>query len=342
MTRWLDDPIAAADGLIESVLGDVLGHAGGRLLIANQHGRLRGQLKSRGVEADLWNRRIARNGEVASPWPSGSEYDCIILRLPKSKPEQDMTVHALAARLAPSGRIVIYGGNDEGIKPIAKRIGALFLNVDTRAARGHGRVIEASMLRADAAIKGALDQWAQVRDMTLGSSTRAWLSYPGLFAGGALDEGTALLLAHLPPIDDNAAVLDYGCGTGVVAAAILNANRTARLTLLDNDTLALVAARHNSGATDALTGVSLDACGARRFDLIVSNPPLHVGVREDHGALQQLIASAPAFLKPNGMLQMVVQRRIPLERQLGQHFASIAITAETNAFRIWRASGAKR
>ena len=222
MTRWLDDPIAAADGLIESVLGDVLLSVAGRVLIANQHGRLRGQLTSRGVEADQWNRRIARNGEVASPWPSGSEYDCIILRLPKSKPEQDMTVHALAARLAPSGRIVIYGGNDEGIKPIAKRIGALFQTVDTRAARGHGRVIEASSVRADAAIKGALDQWAQVRDMTigtLGTSTRAWLSYPGLFAGGALDEGTALLLAHLPPIADNAAVLDYGCGTGVVAAA---------------------------------------------------------------------------------------------------------------------------
>ena len=273
MTRWLDDPIAAADGLIESVLGDVLLSVAGRVLIANQHGRLRGQLTSRGVEADQWNRRIARNGEVASPWPAGGEFDCIILRLPKSKPEQDMTVHALAALLTHSGRLVIYGGNDEGIKPIAKRIGALFQTVDTRAARGHGRVIEASSLRADAAIKGALDQWAQVRDMTLGASTRAWLSYPGLFAGGALDEGTALLLAHLPPIADNAGVLDYGCGTGVVAAAVLNANRSARLTLLDNDTLALVAGQRNSGATDAINGVSLDACGARRVDLIISNPP---------------------------------------------------------------------
>ena len=346
MTRWLDDPIAAADGLIESVLGDVLLSVAGRVLIANQHGRLRGQLKSRGVEADLWNRRIARNGEVACPWPAGGEFDCIILRLPKSKPEQDMTVHALAALLTHSGRLVIYGGNDEGIKPIAKRIGALFQTVDTRAARGHGRVIEASSLRADATIKGALDQWAQVRDMTLGTTlgtgTRPWLSYPGLFAGGALDEGTALLLTHLPPIADNAAVLDYGCGTGVVAAAILAATPSANVTLLDNDTLALVAARHNSGASDTITGVSLDACGARRFDLIVSNPPLHVGVREDHGALEQLIASAPRFLKTNGVLQMVVQRRIPLERQLGQHFASVAITAETNAYRIWRASGAKR
>jgi 16S rRNA (guanine1207-N2)-methyltransferase len=342
MTRWLDDPTAAADDLIESVLDDLGMAAGQRVLITNQHGRLAGQLVTRGIRAVLWNRRIARNGEPATPWPGDEFYDRSLLRLPKSKPEQDMTLHALAARLAPGGRLTIYGGNDEGIKPIAKRLGDLFAYVELRAARGHGRVIEASLLHGHAIIKGTLDQWAQTREIAIGGRRRAWLSYPGLFADGALDDGTALFLAHLPPVAGNAAMLDYGCGTGVLAAAILQATPTARVTLLDNDTLALAAARHNTGTTGAVTGVSLDSCGARRFDFIASNPPLHVGVREDHTALDRLIAGAPAYLTANGTLQMVVQRRIPLERQLGQHFATVSIAAETSHFRIWRATGPKR
>lgn len=342
MTRWLDDPTAAAGDLIESACDDLNLGAAQRVLIANQHGRLAGQLKARDIAADVWNRRIARDGEPASPWPGDNLYDLVLLRLPKSKPEQDMTVHALSARLAPNGRLVVYGGNDEGIKPIAKRLGEIFGVIGTRAARGHGRVIEASALRADAAIKGTLDQWAQVREIAIGTRTRPWLGYPGLFAGGALDDGTALFLAHLPPIAANAAVLDYGCGTGVLAAAILDANPTARVTLLDNDCLALVAARHNTGSTDTITGVSLDACGARRFDVIVSNPPLHAGVREDHTALDALIAEAPAHLTASGTLQMVVQRRIPLERQLAAHFSSVTIAAGDGRFRIWRATGPKR
>ena len=60
---------------------------------------------------------------------------------------------------------------------------------------------------------------------------------------------------------------------------------------------------------------------AADYAAILSNPPLHKGIAEDHALLEQLIADAPAHLAPGGCLQIVVQRRIPLDRLLAKHFA---------------------
>jgi 16S rRNA (guanine1207-N2)-methyltransferase len=342
VTRWIDDPIGAADSLIESVLDEVQLTRDCRVLIANQHGRLLGQLRARGVSAEVWNRRIARDGDGATPWPPLRAYDVILLRLPKSKPEQEMTIHVLAPRLVAGGRLIVYGGNDEGIKPLAQRLTNVFQVVVTRAARGHGRIVEARDLIDRAALKSPGAAWAVTRDIALSGGVRCWQSYPGLFAGGTLDDGTALCLDHLPTLDVGAKVLDYGCGTGVLAAAILKVEPTACLTLLDNDTLALTAAQENTGASDTVLGVSLGACGPRTFDLIISNPPLHVGVREDHTAINQLMADAPGRLHKDGVLQMVVQRRVMLQRPLAERFNQVESIAEDARYRIWRASHPKR
>jgi 16S rRNA (guanine1207-N2)-methyltransferase len=342
MTRWIDDPTAAADSLIESVFDDLELRTDQRLLLAYQDGRVPGQLRRRGLQCDVWNRRIVRNGDTAAPLPPVGPFDAVLLRLPKSKPEQDMAVRVLAGRLVVGGRLIVYGGNDEGIKPMAARLSEHFATVLLRAARGHGRILDASSLRDTSIATEDLSAWAQVSHIQIAGAARAWRSYPGLFADGALDAATALMLGHLPAVKSNASVLDYGCGTGVIAAAVLEKEPAAKITLLDNDTLALLAAQFNTGATDAILGVSLGAAGARRFDLIASNPPIHVGVREDHAALNALIADAPTHLNKGGAMLLVVQRRVMLQQLLAAHFATVEIVAEDTRFRVWRASDAKR
>ena len=73
------------------------------------------------------------------------------------------------------------------------------------------------------------------------------------------------------------------------------------------------------------------------YAAILSNPPLHKGIAEDHALLEQLIADAPAHLRAGGCLQIVVQRRIPLERLLAKHFADVTVPAENGRYRVWRA-----
>ena len=163
------------------------------------------------------------------------------------------------------------------------------------------------------------------------------MSYPGTFAAGRLDEGTALLLSAMPPLPAGARVLDYGCGSGGIAAGVLALQPTLTVDALDNDAVALEAARENVPTARLILGIRIADAGRTDYDAILSNPPLHEGIAEDHAMLDRLVADAPSHLLPGGLLQIVVQRRVPLERRLAKHFASARIVAQTGRYRVWRA-----
>ena len=149
---------------------------------------------------------------------------------------------------------------------------------------------------------------------------RAWVTYPGVFAKGRIDEGTALLAGALPSLPAGAAVLDYGCGTGVITAHARAKEPSLTVDMLDNDAVALAAARENVPEARAVLGARIADAGGGRYAAILSNPPLHRGIAEDHALLHQLIADAPKPLAPGGLLQIVVQRRIPLDEAAGPAF----------------------
>lgn len=181
--------------------------------------------------------------------------------------------------------------------------------------------------------RGGLDSFRstsslQLAPSYLSSATSAcdeisWVVYPGLFAGGKLDVMTSFLLAHIEPISSlyeapgQAAaapirVLDFACGSGVIAAALaLRARhgstgaprkgmrqggrpRSVVIDALDADTVAVNAASLNLGVGSSVPGDSFDGAvqvslnvvlsdgftaltQEQKYDWIVSNPPLHRG-----------------------------------------------------------------
>ena len=132
-------------------------------------------------------------------------------------------------------------------------------------------------------------------------------------------------------------MLDYGCGSGVIGAAALAQEPSIVLDMLDSDTVALEAARENVPGARAVSGTRLADAGCKAYAAILSNPPLHQGVAEDHTLLEQLVADAPSHLAPGGVLQIVVQRRLPLDRLFAEHFGNADVVAENGRFRVWRA-----
>jgi 16S rRNA (guanine1207-N2)-methyltransferase len=333
MSRWADDPHAAADALILRSLGDI--GLGGRVLLVNQGGGLPGRLKAEGLAFELWNRRLVQ-GLPAATWPASGPFDVALVRLPKARDEQAMTLHATLGVLGVGGRLVLYGGNDEGIRPAAAMLKKLADGAETVAVGGHGRVVAARRAATTLGLRDSLAAWRAVSRLEIGGVARDWVSYPGTFAAGRLDEGTALLLSVLPPLEAGARVLDYGCGSGAIAAAILARQPGLSIDALDNDVVALEAARENVPAARLVPGTALADAGRRDYDAILSNPPLHAGIAEDHALLDRLAAEAPSHLAPGGLLQMVVQRRVPLDRRLALHFATVEIAAETGRYRVWR------
>jgi 16S rRNA (guanine1207-N2)-methyltransferase len=340
MTRWARDPEGAADALILHSLDEIA--IVGRVLAVNQGGALPAAVRRHGADCTVWNRRLAVPAAVpAAPWPPQGPFDLAFVRLPKAREEQAMTVHATLSVLRPGGRLVLYGGNDEGIRSADAVLGEIASDVTTLAARGHGRVLAA--LRGDRAgqARATLEAWRAVARMEIAGSARDWVSYPGCFAAGRIDEGTALLLGALPPLvpplTSGAHVLDYGCGTGIIAATLLAIEPALKVDTMDNDSVALAAARENVPAARRILGTRLVDAGRRDYAAILSNPPLHQGIAEDRIQLERLIADAPARLAPGGILQLVVQRRIAIERELARHFATVATVAETARYSVLRA-----
>ncbi len=275
--------------------------------------------------------RYAFGGRVAQPWPPVGRLAGAVLRQPRGWGAFAMTLHALAAQLPPGAPLWIYGGNDEGVTSIPKRLEGLFAEPETLAIKRRARVLE--LRRTDAPARGGLEDWREV--VRVGDAEL--VSYPGLFAHGRLDPGTALLLDVLPKIWADQSVLDFGCGAGVIAHAVRQRVPEVRLTLLDMDSVALHAARQNVPDAACVLSDGWSAVPAKRdFDLILSNPPLHRGKEEDFGALDALVRGAKDRLKPRGALIAVVQRSAGVGKLFGAALRNAEMLAETPQYQVWR------
>ena len=112
---------------------------------------------------------------------------------------------------------------------------------------------------------------------------------PGLAFGTGTHPTTALCLEHLaacPPVDET--VIDYGCGSGLLAIAALRLGAR-QVIAIDNDPQALVATRENArrnGVADPLTVGGVDTA-LPAADRVLAN--ILAGV---------LIEQAPTLIKP--------------------------------------------
>ena len=63
----------------------------------------------------------------------------------------------------------------------------------------------------------------------------------------------------------------------------------------------------------------------------------HVLEEFDHRSLNELITEAPRHLTARGVLQIVVQRRVPVLPLLRQRFARVGVAEQTEGYRVVRA-----
>ena len=291
-------------------------------------------LDGKGIAVAVWNRRAFGNRRATS-WPPEGPFGSVALRLPRAKEELDMMLHGAAGSLAPGGVVLVYGAKDEGIGSVPRRLEPLFQEVETVEVGGHCRIIRGRLRQGPTTGQSGLHEWRQVIKLEHGPLGRDWISYPGVFAHGRLDAGTRLLLDSVPDLPQEARVLDYGCGSGVVAAMVRILYPQVRLELLDVDAVSLVAARENVPDARVLLRDGLPVPDEEGFHAILSNPPFHRGKTEEPEMVLDLIRGAPALLQPRGGLVLVAQRRLPLEGAFQGAFRKSSVRMEDGAFKVW-------
>jgi len=268
------------------------------------------------------------------PWPPAGPFDSVALRMPRSREAYVMALHAMAANMREGAVLYVYGANDEGIRSAPKAFSPFFADAETVIAKSHARVWRARRTPSHAGLRGTLADWRVVTRLSIGARVRDWVSYPGVFAHGRVDAGTALLIGNLPPVARYARALDFGAGSGLIARALVDAGATVEM--LEADAVALEAARENVPEARAVLGAELCALGKARFGLIASNPPIHKGRARDLTVMSRLVAEAPRCLTASGVLLLVTERTVPVPRLAKDQFATIELIVEQSGYRIWR------
>lgn len=271
----------------------------------------------------------------AFPSPGEDKYDWIIINLPRQKALLTMMLECTTALLATHGVLWLAGENRAGIKSADRLLKLHYEQVRKVDNARHCGLYEASIALRQSTFKPMMhrQQW----ELDCADSSIVVLSYPGVFANGRLDEGTALLLDALTGIKLEGDVLDFACGAGVIGACIASLNTNTRVTLLDSSALALKAseetltANHIKGHVIASNGLSEVN---HSYDAVVSNPPIHAGVKTDNQLGMRLLASVHQHIKPGGRLILVANIHLPYEKWLSVRFKKVTRLIANETFKV--------
>jgi 16S rRNA (guanine1207-N2)-methyltransferase len=230
----------------------------------------------------------------------------VLLALPRSLDALDEIAGLVAAHADPEV-VVVAGGREKHMsRSMNEVLGRSFADVRASRGRQKARVLHAAGPRPDAAD----GRWpARTYHGDLGLTVCA---HGAAFAGPRIDIGTRFLVEHLAQaVPEADLAVDLGCGTGVLASALAAARPTITVVATAESAAAVASARATveaNGLTDRVrvqrargTAGIADAS----VDLVLLNPPFHVGAAVLDGVAHTLFAEAARVLRPGGELWCV-------------------------------------
>lgn len=131
----------------------------------------------------------------------------------------------------------------------------------------------------------------------------------GVFSKGDIDYGSRALIEAME-IPDGSEVLDVGCGYGPIGISAALLTPKGRVTMIDINSRAVELARENArhNGIRNVTVMESDVLAAvegRKFDVILTNPPIRAGKAVVH----QIFEQAHGHLNEGGTLWIVIQKK---------------------------------
>lgn len=238
----------------------------------------------------------------------------VAMRLPRSLDQLDQWSALVAAYAAPNVQVFAGGRLKHmtlGMNDVLKQY---FGMVVASLAVQKSRVLRVKEPQPELALE-ALSTWPKskrydVIDMTV-------CAHGGVFSGINLDIGTRELLAVLDQTSQDATrIIDFGCGSGLLAVAIARLRPAATVIASDQSSAAVASAEATLEANELANRVEVvrdDGLASQpdaSADLILFNPPFHSGAAVHSDTSVRLFAEAGRVLKPGGELWVVANSHL--------------------------------
>jgi 16S rRNA (guanine1207-N2)-methyltransferase len=225
----------------------------------------------------------------------------VLLRLPKSLSALERIARAVAAFAAPDVVLVSAGRLKYMSRGMNEVLLRSFSTLDVSLARQKSRALTA---------RDPLEVPPAEPERRLDDALGLWVvSVGGVFAGASVDIGTRAMLAAFDDLPAFETAVDFGCGTGILAAELKRRRPQARVIASDVSADATASALATAQANDLEVEVVRDRGLATQrdasVDLIVLNPPFHDGGAVSIDGALAMFDEARRVLKVDGQLWTV-------------------------------------
>lgn len=169
-----------------------------------------------------------------------------------------------------------------------------------------------------------------------------WLCAHGAtFGGTKVDVGTRFLLEYLSTMRPDAhTAIDLGSGNGTIAAALAKSRDGLRVIASDQSAAAVAATSataHANGLAERIDVIRDDALASfasNTAELILLNPPFHVGATVHAGIALKLFEEAGRVLAPGGELWCVYNRHLDYKASLGRLVGPTTVMGRNSKFTV--------
>jgi 16S rRNA (guanine1207-N2)-methyltransferase len=260
----------------------------------------------------------------------------VLMQLPRSLDELDEIAEAVATFADPEV-VVVAGGRIKHLTPTMNPVLlSHFDKLDISHARQKSRVLIARTPKAHTPGESRFPVMETHSDIMLTVA-----AHGATFAGAGIDIGTRALLGVLrKAMPDATTVIDLGCGSGILAAAIAVARPNVSVIASDQSAAAVASARATmeaNGVSDRVTVVRDDGLieqPSDSADLILLNPPFHVGATVHTGLAHRMFADAERVLRPGGELWTVFNTHLGYRQALARIVGPTELVTHNSKFTV--------
>ena len=257
----------------------------------------------------------------------------VLVKAPKALEALREIAEVVASSAAPDVTVLVGARIKHMTRAMNDVLGASFSDVTATLARQKSRLLVARGPRPG---PSSFPQRVEHTDLDL-----TVCAHGAVFAGARVDLGTRALLGALDGMaPDAATALDLGCGTGILAAALARARPALDVLAVDQSVAAVASARATAAANgldQRIRVVRDDAASSLpdgSVDLVVCNPPFHVGAAVVTTAADRLFAAAARVLRPGGELWTVYNSALRYKPVLGRLVGPTRQMAQTPKFTV--------